>query len=196
MRPNVGQTDMNQAKLSQKDISQLIRKPNAAPSMVQMFTRYKAWASEITFEALSHMPGEELTKRRQTNFGNILHTLNHIYVVDDIFKANLTGVSHSYTARNTETSPGFEELWQKTRIMDAWYIEQADRFTDADLAEVIEFEFVGGGQGAMSRLEILLHIVNHTTYHRGFVSDMVYQIPSRLPANDLPVFLRDVWNAG
>lgn len=39
--------------------------------------------------------------------------------------------------------------------------------------------FVGGGEGAMSRMEILHHIVNHTTYHRGFVSDMLYQIPVR-----------------
>ncbi|WP_246814289.1 DinB family protein [Kiloniella majae] len=171
-----------------------VKKPNRSPSMVQMFARYKAWATEITFEALSKLPEEELVKPRQTNFGNILHTLNHVYVVDDIFRAHLEGQKHHYQARNTEFSMAFDDLWQKSRSMDAWYIEQADRFTEPDLTEVIEFEFVGGGQGQMSRTEILLHIVNHGTYHRGFVSDMVYQIPSRLPANDLPVFLRDVWH--
>jgi uncharacterized damage-inducible protein DinB len=44
----------------------------------------------------------------------------------------------------------------------------------------------------MTRGEILLHIVNHTSYHRGFVGDMMYQIPVRAPTTDLPVFLRDV----
>jgi uncharacterized damage-inducible protein DinB len=52
--------------------------------------------------------------------------------------------------------------------------------------------FIGGGRGKMTRAQILLHIVNHGTYHRGFVSDLMYQILASVPANDLPVFLRDV----
>jgi uncharacterized damage-inducible protein DinB len=44
----------------------------------------------------------------------------------------------------------------------------------------------------MSVSEIIFHIVNHGTYHRGFVSDMMYQIPLVPPANDLTVYLRDV----
>jgi uncharacterized damage-inducible protein DinB len=38
---------------------------------------------------------------------------------------------------------------------------------------------------------MLLHIVNHTSYHRGFVADMFYQVPARPPVTDLTVFLRD-----
>src|SRR2546429_6681738 len=40
---------------------------------------------------------------------------------------------------------------------------------------------------------IVLHVVNHGSYHRGFVSDMMYQVPFVPPANDLPVFLRDCY---
>lgn len=43
----------------------------------------------------------------------------------------------------------------------------------------------------MTRAEILLHVVNHTTYHRGFVADMFYQIPSKPRTTDLPVFLSE-----
>ena len=39
--------------------------------------------------------------------------------------------------------------------------------------------------------EILLHIVNHSTYHRGYVAQMFYQVPARPPTTDLPVFLRE-----
>ncbi|SHG90587.1 DinB family protein [Marinomonas polaris DSM 16579] len=58
---------------------------------------------------------------------------------------------------------------------------------------MVTFEFVGGGAGEMSLIEIIFHIVNHGTYHRGFVSDMMYQVPSIPPANDYTVFLRDVY---
>ena len=49
----------------------------------------------------------------------------------------------------------------------------------------------GGGNGAMTREEIFLHLVNHATYHRGFVNDMMYQVPAKPPSNDLPVYLRE-----
>ena len=45
----------------------------------------------------------------------------------------------------------------------------------------------------MTREQIVLHVVNHGSYHRGFVSDMMYQVPFVPPANDLPVFLRDCY---
>jgi uncharacterized damage-inducible protein DinB len=59
-----------------------------------------------------------------------------------------------------------------------------------DRSQIIDFEFTGGGAGAMTKEEIVLH-VNHTTYHRGFVGDMLKQVPYHWPANDLAVFLRD-----
>lgn len=40
--------------------------------------------------------------------------------------------------------------------------------------------------------EMILHVVNHGTYHRGFVGDMMYQAGVTPSATDLPVFLRDV----
>lgn len=171
-----------------------ITKPDKISNPLQMLIRYKAWANQLTYERVAELPPEELTRERQTNFKTIIHTLNHVYVVDDIFRAHLEGRAHGYIARNTETSPPLETLWSNVQAMDRWYVELADRLTDAELSEIIAFEFVGGGEGAMSRMEILHHIVNHATYHRGFVSDMLYQVPVKPIPNDLPVFLRDVWN--
>ncbi len=171
-----------------------LTKPDKISNPLQMLTRYKAWANRTLHEHVAELSVEELTQERPTTFKNILHTLNHIYVVEDIFRAHLEGRAHGYGARNTESPPPLETLWQAAKSMDQWYIDLADRLTDEELSEVIEFEFVGGGAGAMSRLEILHHIVNHATYHRGFVGDMLNQVPLPPPATDLPVFLRDVWN--
>jgi len=55
----------------------------------------------------------------------------------------------------------------------------------------VSFTLIGGNRGVMTRSEILLHVVNHCTYHRGFVADMFYQVPARPPTTDLPVFLRE-----
>ncbi|HEY0986041.1 MAG TPA: DinB family protein, partial [Kofleriaceae bacterium] len=73
-----------------------------------------------------------------------------------------------------------------------WYIDRFDRLSDAELAGSIRFRFVGGGDGEMTRGEILMHLVNHATYHRGFIGDMLNQAQVKPRPTDLTVFLRDV----
>ncbi|MCJ8339914.1 MAG: DinB family protein [Pseudomonadales bacterium] len=158
---------------------------------LKMFTQYKGWATETSYSALEQVADAELHKQRRTNFKTIISTLNHIYVVDDIFKAHLRGTQHQYQQRNTEQQFSFKELWDKQRQMDVWYLDYVNALGGKDCAQRISFEYVGGGEGNMSVAEIILHIVNHNTYHRGFVSDMMYQIPAKPTANDLTVFLRD-----
>ena len=161
-----------------------------------MLTRYNAWANQVIFDAVAALPEGEATKPRQSLFKNMVHTLNHNYVIDRIFQAHLEGRGHGYGARNTADHPPLDELWRAQQEIDAWYIAWSDALTDAALAETARFTFVGGGEGAMTRGEILLHIVNHTSYHRGFVAEMFYQVPARPPTTDLPVFLRDVHGKG
>ena len=161
-------------------------------STARMLTRYNAWANKVMFDAVAKLPEGEATKTRQTLFKNIVHTLNHNYVIDRIFQAHLEGRDHGYTARNTTDPPPLEELVRAQTELDHWYIAWSDRMTEKELDEVVKFTFVGGGDGAMTRAQIIMHIVNHTSYHRGFAGDLFYQIPVRAPTTDLTVFLRDV----
>jgi uncharacterized damage-inducible protein DinB len=160
---------------------------------IKMLTKYKAWADNLTFSSVSELPHGEAIKKRQTRFGNIVHTLNHVYVIDDIFKAHLLGEKHGYTARNSEKHLPLENLWELQKKIDLWYVDYIDAISEEKLVEIVKFQFVDGGQGSMSRLDIITHVVNHSTYHRGFVGDMMYQVPAVPPANDLPVFLRDAY---
>lgn len=163
------------------------------PRTARMLTRYTAWANEMIFVAVAKLPPGAAEKPRPGLFKNMQHMLNHNYVIDDIFKCHLESKPHAYTARNTVDYPPLDELWRKQREIDAWYIDWSDRVTPAQLEEVVRFTFVGGGEGALSRGDILLHIVNHTSYHRGFVAEMMYAIPGdhKPPTTDLPVYLRD-----
>ena len=158
----------------------------------RMLARYNAWANKLLFEAVAALPAGEATKQRQTLFQNMVHTLNHNYVIDRIFQAHLEGRPHGYGARNTPEHPPLDELWRAQQEVDAWYVAWSERVTPAQLDEAVNFTFVGGGEGRMTRLQILLHLVNHTTYHRGFVADLFYQVPARPPTTDLTVYLRDV----
>jgi uncharacterized damage-inducible protein DinB len=160
-------------------------------SHARTLTRYNAWANERIFEAVAALPEGEATKPRRSVFKNMVHTLNHNYVIDRIFQAHLEGRSHGYAARNTPDHPPLGELWRAQQEIDRWYVETFDAMDEARLGEKVQFTFVGGGDSVMTRGEILQHLVNHTTYHRGFVAQMIYDIPARPPTTDLTVYLRD-----
>ena len=159
----------------------------------RMLARYNAWANRLIFDAVAALPPAEATKERPSLFRNMVHTLNHNYVIDRIWQAHLEGRPHGYETRNTKDHPPLAELWKAQQEVDAWYIAWSEQLFDAALDEKVSFTLIGGNQGMMTRGEILLHVVNHTSYHRGFVADLFYQVPggARPPTTDLPVYLRE-----
>lgn len=154
--------------------------------------RYKAWANQLIFDAAAQLPAEELTRPRPAVFGSMLAMLTHTYTIDKIFQAHLLGESHGFTARITGEQFSLARLWERQRELDQWYVDWADALPAAEAEAAVRFTFIGGGEGEMSKGEILLHVVNHASYHRGFVADMFYQAAVKPPTTDLPVFLRDV----
>jgi uncharacterized damage-inducible protein DinB len=157
----------------------------------RMLARYNAWSNRLMFDAVAALPANEATKERKSLFKNMVHTLNHNYVIDAIWRAHLEGRAHGYTARNTADHPPLAELARQQPAMDAWYVTTFDALDAAALEEKVNFTLIGGNAGAMTRYEILQHVVNHTSYHRGFVCAMFFEVPARPPTMDLPVFLRE-----
>jgi uncharacterized damage-inducible protein DinB len=152
-------------------------------------TRYKRWADDLIFEAVQALPAGEADKLRPTLFKSMLGTLNHSYVVDLVWQAHLEARPHGISALNSVLHEELGELWHAQRAVDDWYVALSDSLSEQALGEVVQFQFVDGKPGSLSRGEILMHVVNHATYHRGWVADMFFQVPARPPTTDLPVFL-------
>ena len=162
------------------------------PQTIRMLTRYNAWANRLIFDAVAELPAGEATRERPTLFKNMVNTLNHLYTVDVIWQAHLEGRSHGIPALKTVLHPEFADLRRAQQAMDDWYIAYGDRLAEAGgLDETVSFTLIGGNAGTMRRGDILLHVVNHTSYHRGWVADMFYAVPRHPPTTDLPVFLRE-----
>jgi len=158
-------------------------------SHARMIARYRMWADRLTFDAVAALPPGEATKQRPTLFKTMIGTLNHNYVIDLVWQAHLEGRDHGFTARNLVLHPELSDLWRAQQAVNRWYIDWSERQSQASLDEVVNFTFIGGEKGSMSRGDILLHVVNHATYHRGWVAEMFFLVPAKNPTTDLPVFL-------
>lgn len=165
----------------------------SATRNIRMLTRYSKWANDMMLNAMAELPPKEVANKRAAALGGMLFTLAHVDIVDRIWRGHLLGQDHGYRSRTVETPDSLEVLSEKWREMGDWYIAYADAMTEEGLNERIEFRFVDGGDGAMTRGDILIHVCNHKTFHRGHLCDMFYQSGFKPPAIDLPVYLRDAF---
>ncbi|MCO8311692.1 DinB family protein [Pseudomonas mandelii] len=158
----------------------------------RMLADYRRWADQRLFDSLMALPPEELNRKRMSVFNNIIGTLNHIYVVDCIWKAHLEGRGHGFKTSHGLLHPELTELRLVQQEIDQWFCGWSSAQTDDSLDKPIEFTSVSGENGVMSAGAMLLHVVNHASYHRGWVVQMYCEIPALPPITDLPVFLREV----
>ncbi len=140
---------------------------------------FKAWANGELFSLLASLPPVHADELHAC-----LRTLNHIYVVDSIFRAHLNGEQRPFDATNTKDTPSLDQLREAVAATDAWYEQYVGQLASSSASEVIDFEFTDGDKGRMSREEILLHVITHGAYHRGNVGQVLKSI-SVAPPRDL-----------
>ncbi len=165
------------------------------PRSARQLARYRMWADQLTFDAIAALPPQELVKERQTPLKTMIGTLNHTYLVDLIWQAHLEGRDHGFAARDLLLHESLPELRWAQQAANQWYVDWTDRQSAQSLDETVHFRFIGGEHGAMTRGDILLHVVNHATYHRGWIAEMFFQVPACNPTTDLPVYLRNLASA-
>lgn len=140
---------------------------------------YKSWANTELFDLLATLP-EQHAQQLHT----CIRTLNHIYVVDRLFRARLSGEPSPFEATNTRDTPSLELLRRDVMDTDAWYENYVSSVSDAELSSILEFTFTDGDAGRMSKEEILVHVLTHGGYHRGNVGQVLKSI-SVAPPRDL-----------
>ena len=151
-----------------------------APSTLHSLFAYKAWANNELFAALASVDATAYPAEAHT----ALRILNHVYVVDHIFKAHLQGSAHGYAATNTKETPALPALAAAVTELDAWYLAYATKLPPSALQEQVGFAFTDGDAGRMTREEILLHVITHGGYHRGAAGE-VMRAASVTPPRDL-----------
>jgi uncharacterized damage-inducible protein DinB len=144
---------------------------------LQHLFRYKAWANDELLAALATLGGESPIT------GLAIKALSHSYVVDRIFAAHLRHKAHPYASSNLSEMPVLEDLSADIRKSDREYIDYVSALDPGDMAERIDFAFTDGAPGRMSREEMLMHVINHGTGHRGQVS-AVMLLNAVSPAKD------------
>lgn len=157
----------------------------ATMNYLQTFFAQKSWANHELFNALAAIPDDANAEAITT----AIRTLNHIHVVDEIFRAHLCCQQHRYTSTNTLETPELGQLHFSVAETDAWYLQYVKQLPANELGQSIRFRFTDGDAGEMTKEEMLLHVITHGAYHRGNVGQILKSISVAPPRDLLTKFL-------
>ena len=115
---------------------------------------HKAWANRELFAVLATVPREPVDPLH-----SCIRTLNHVYVVDRLFRAVLAGQPRPVEATNTKATPSLDQLRGDVEATDNWYLNYVAGLAPSALPEALDFTFTDGDHGHMTREEILLHVL-------------------------------------
>jgi uncharacterized damage-inducible protein DinB len=124
---------------------------------------YKRWADRGLYEVI----GQNLDRLGAQDAAILLRILDHINVVDRIFRHHLQGLTHTFQAPRSEQVPEFQALADSVRENDDWYASHVGSLAESELEQSVDFVFTSGKPARMRRGEIILHVCLHGAYHRG-----------------------------
>ena len=148
--------------------------------------RYSAWASRKLVEAVRALPDADLEKPVGISHSSLRGTLAHILWADWLWFGRVVEPME----KPGETRAAIETLWPE--LQQKW-IAWAESAGDAELNRVVEYRSILDNRMARTPAwQIVLHVVNHATLHRGQVMGMLRQRRIDPPHTDLMFYYREL----
>ncbi len=136
---------------------------------------YNIWANEITQKWLKAITTAQWSAPIVSSFGNIEATALHIAAAETIWLERLLQVK-SPVWLSYQTNPNRDEtlrIWSSASLNIKSFIQDLD---ENNLQTNLNFRRRNGEENSMKIYQILAHVFNHSTYHRGQILTMLRQL--------------------
>jgi uncharacterized damage-inducible protein DinB len=151
---------------------------------------YTAWASRRIVAAAANLSPEEQTRNFQTADKSILGTLVHVYAADRVWLSRLTGAAPApFVSEADYQFSVLENDWPA--LLDRWQ-KWAQALSDEGTQVVLAYKDTKGNPYSQPIWQLVLHVVNHGTHHRGQVSGFLRALGHTPPPLDLTAYHREL----
>jgi uncharacterized damage-inducible protein DinB len=140
--------------------------------------RYSNWASRLLMDAVRALPPGELARPTGISHTSILGTMTHLHFADWIWYTRVAEAME----KPAETLESLEREWPE--LQERWE-RFCDGLFDAELSRTVAYRSIRGYDGVATVEQIVMHLVNHGTLHRGQVMGMIRQLGIVPPGTDL-----------
>lgn len=148
------------------------------------------WARDRVFVAVESLSPEQYARPMGNSFSSIRDTLNHIYQAEWIWYTRWNGVSpSSFPADELPDVATLRQRWSGLEKDVRTLVEAAG---NEGLGRVIEYRLISGKPGTSPLWQMIAHVVNHASYHRGQVTTLLRQLGAApAQSTDMIAFFRE-----
>jgi uncharacterized damage-inducible protein DinB len=158
----------------------IVDKPDIAMNVddVMELYRFNAWANRRILDAVRALPAEAVAHNFDGSFRSVRDALAHIVSVEWIWLERWHG-----------GSPGHLADWVASGSIPVLAAHLADvEARRNDFLSRLSESTLNGVSGCHTFADMLLHVVNHSTYHRGQIASMIREMGGNPPATDFIVY--------
>jgi uncharacterized damage-inducible protein DinB len=132
-----------------------------------MMAKYNAWANARLFRMAGALPDELYRKEVGAYFKSLHGTLNHLLVADRIWMRRLTGAGDHPDRLDATLFDDLPSLHAARVAEDGRITGFVQGLEESAFEEVCDYCTLNGTPQRQARREILAHLFNHETHHRG-----------------------------
>ena len=153
----------------------------APPPLLAKFNR---WANARLHSAAASISQDEVAKDRGAFFGSILGTLNHIYLVDLLYRDRIEGRSSTFKDLDDILHDNMADLSGGQEAIDAYFLDYASGLSEEDLKGEIVFTTLldEPEEWRVPRMVYLTNLAQHQVHHRGQAYALLNQAGVDVPS--------------
>ena len=140
---------------------------------------YHYWARDRLLEAIEPLTPEQYNRDLGSSFKSVRETLTHLYAAEWAWYSRWQGQSPT-SLLPTDTFPDLAALTATWRDLE----KNVRAFVDGQAGttdRIIEYTLLSGHAGASPVWQMVQHVVNHASYHRGQITTMLRQMSAQPP---------------
>lgn len=158
----------------------------------RMMADYNRWANAKVYDMAEDLSEEEFNRDMGAFFRSVCGTLNHILVADLIWMRRLTGEGEPPSRLDAILHPDLAGLRKAREAMDTRIAETIAGMDEADFAGTRTYTTIVSPDEVTTPVkDILTHIFNHQTHHRGQVHTIYTALGRPSLALDLIYYQRE-----
>ena len=158
--------------------------------LLLQYAAYNSWANKIITDKLKELSEEQLNREIVSSFPSLYKTVLHLMDVESIWWQRLKLAEHvEWPGKNFNGS--FDELSKMLLQLSRQWEEWVRNANEANITHVFAYQNSKKEQFKQPVYEMLLHLFNHQTFHRGQVVNMLRQLGiEKILPTDFIVFSR------
>lgn len=158
--------------------------------LLEQYAAHNVWAHQKMFDVTSRLTEEQINRHIPCSFSSIYKTVLHLLDAETMWWQRLKLQEHVEKPSTTFVG-SFADLETKLMQQSRQWQEWVYNANDLQLSHVFAYQNTRKEQFKQPVNEVLLHLFNHGTYHRGQLVAMFHQLDVKeIPATDFIVYTR------